>query len=31
MSDKVINWDLDSFPLKDLSQCLYDQLAVKGI
>lgn len=31
MSDKVINWDLDSFPLKDLSQCLHDQLAVKGI
>lgn len=31
MGDKVINWDLDSLPLKDLPECLQDQLIVKGI
>lgn len=31
MSDKVINWDLDSLSLQDLSECLHDQLVVKGV
>lgn len=31
MSDKIINWNLDSLPLQDLSECLHDQLIVKGI
>lgn len=31
MSDKIINWDLDSLPLQDLSKCLQHQVIVKGI
>lgn len=31
MSDKVINWYLNSLPLQDLPQCLHDELIVEGI
>ena len=31
MRDKVINWNLDRLSLQNLSQCLHDQLIVKGI
>lgn len=31
MSDKIINWDLDSLPLKDVLKCLQYQIVVKCI
>lgn len=31
MSDKIINWDLDSFPLQDVLKCLEHQIIVERI
>lgn len=31
MSDKIINWDLDRFPLQDVLKCLEHQIIVKRI
>lgn len=31
MIDKIINWDLDSLPLQNQSQCLHNQVIVEGI
>lgn len=31
MTDKIINWDLDCFPLQDVLKCLQHQIIVERI